>query len=85
MLAVLQTATSQQDGQVGVVVRVRVAHVAAKENHRVVEQTCFSFPLLGEILQKHLQQSHLSAVGFLELPHLVRGLAVMTQVVLTGR
>ena len=85
MLAVLEAATGKQDGQVCVVVRVGVSHVAAEENHRAVEQSCVAVSLVGEVLQQLLQQSHLSAVGLFELSHLVCSLSVMAQVVIAGR
>ena len=50
--------------------------IIVRSSSRVV-----AFTLVGEVVQQLAQQRHLLAVGVFELLHLVRGLAVMAEVV----
>ena len=83
VLAVFEASTGEEDWEVGVVVLVRIAHVAAEEDHRAVEQSGIIFALCGEDLDELAEQHHLLAVGVFELLHLLRCLTVMTEAVIT--
>jgi hypothetical protein len=81
VLAVLEAAASEQNGEVGVVVLVRIAHVAAEENHRAVEEAGVVFVLRGEALDEFAIEHHLLAVSVFELFHLFGRLTVMAEAV----
>ena len=49
VLAMLEAATGQQDGQVRIVVSIRVPHVAAEQDHRAVKQAISAFTNLGKL------------------------------------
>ncbi len=85
MLAVVEAATGEDDGEVCVVVLVGVAHVAAEEHHRAVEQAGFVFTFRGKAFDQFAQQHHLLAVGVFELFHFGRSLAMMTEAVVAFR
>ncbi len=82
MLAVLEAAAGEQDGEIGVVVRVRIAHVAAVEHHGAIEEALAAFLLSGQAAEQFLEQRNLLAVGIVELTELAGCLAVMAQVVI---
>ena len=67
VLTVSQAASTNQDGQVRVVMRVRVTHVASKQDHRAVEQTVFTFASYRELLKQLAEHHHLLMVGILKL------------------
>ena len=73
----LEAAAGEQDRQVGVVVGVGVAHVAAEEHHRPVQQTLVPFAVFGEPAEDFGEQRHLLLVGVLELADFFDGLAVV--------
>ncbi|MEY4483419.1 MAG: hypothetical protein RL693_871 [Verrucomicrobiota bacterium] len=54
VLAVVDSASGEDDGEVGVVVLVGVAHVAAEEDHGAIEEAVAVFAFGGEILDQFL-------------------------------
>lgn len=51
----LESAAGKQNRQVGVVVRIGVAHIAAEQYHRAVQQSLFAIGFAGEVLDESMQ------------------------------
>ena len=78
-----ETASGEIDGKIRVVVRVRVSHVAAVQDHCAVEQTLRAIKRLGKFRQQIPQQAHLPSIDLFQLSYLLGNLTVMGQAVIT--
>lgn len=81
VLAVFESAPGEEDGQVGRVVNVGVAQVAAEQGHGVFEEIRLSLGPVNEPLEEVVQHAHLAMVDPLELRDLFLRLSVVTEIV----
>ena len=83
VLAVAKPASGEQNGEVGVVVDIGIAHIAAKEHHGTVEQAVGSLPSGGETVEVAGEDGHVLSIGSLELAHFDLVVTVMAQSVVS--
>lgn len=82
VLAMLEASSGEDDGEVGVVVDVGVAHTAAVEDHRLIEEALAVFFGGCQVGQMVVQELELLAIGLFQLLNFLRGLAVVGEVVI---
>jgi hypothetical protein len=84
VLAMFEAAAGEENGQVGAVVDVRIAEVAAVEDHRLIQQACaIGGRCGGESGEEIAQVTHLLEVHFFEFGELFLRLAVVAEIVVT--
>ena len=85
MLAMAEPAAGEDDRQIRVGVRVGVAHAAAEEHHRMVQQRAIVILHSAESLQVFRKQLGMISVDFRHLGHEFREVVVMRQRVVCFR
>ncbi len=72
MLTMLETAAGEKDREVGVIMGVRVAHVAPKKDARAVQKATCPIVRTRKIFEHFLEKSYLRNISLFELGHFFR-------------